>query len=408
MSSVRHQILQDHPIWITGMGAVSAAGFGVDQLWNASLVGSRNREWVDFGEQGRYLVAPVRGLEEHQSPIASLRKLDRSARLAHIAVNEALAQAGIAEGHGRIGVAVGSSRGPFLKQLEAISALKKERVRPLLAATSTIASLSGSIAQHWKLDGPTLTVSSACASGAHALAVAADKILLGDADIMIAGGTEACLHPAIMAPLRAAGVLGENQNDELVCQPFDAARNGILLGEGAGFLVLESAKSARARGVSPLASLGGWSCGSDSFGRTNVDPTGIPLFRTMSKALETSHQKKVEYVNAHGTGTIQNDLAEARAIARLSSHQDFSISVSSTKPITGHCLGATAALEAIIAISSLQKQIVPPTTGCLTKDQDCKVDVVVKGPRSQEINATISNSLGFWSHFASLLFEKEV
>jgi len=406
-TSRKSNLLIDCPIWITGMGAVSAAGLSVDDLWSAASTGKCNRNWQNFSEKYRYLTAQVPDIKAVLSTQRELRKLDRSAQLAGIAVEEAMQQAGLETGSQRSGVIFGTSRGTLEKYMEAVNSVERGRMRPLLAATGTTASISGSIAYNWKLGGPSATVSTACASAAHAIGIAAEKILLGDADIMIAGGTDACLHPTALGSLAAANVIGSHDDDQLVCRPFDQDRNGLLPGEGAGCLILESAESAINRGVKPLAILRGWAMGGDTGSRTGVTEDGSGLLKIMNSATELAgiSADEIQYINAHGTGTRMNDLAEANAIASYQSDNKNAIPVSSTKPITGHCLGATPALEAIMTISALRKGVLPISMGCLSQDPKCQIDLITGETRRSSAEIGLSNSLGFWGHIATLLLE---
>ena len=341
------------------------------------------------------------------STMSSFSKLDRASQLAVLAAREATCQAGIDQSHPRTGVILGSSRGTFSKYLEAVETLQRHRMSPLLAAHGTAASISGSIAQHWKLDRLSGTVSAACASAAHAIAYAAEKIILGDADIMITGGTDACLHPAVLGPLASAGVLGSNADDALACRPFDKDRNGLIPGEGAGCLILEAAETAAKRGAKPLATLRGWAVRNDLGGRTGVTKDGSVLHSAMNEAIHLARlsANRIDYINAHGTGTKLNDLAEANAISRFQCDASPPIPVSSTKPVTGHCLGATPALEAIITISALRSGTLPPTMGCLSQDPECQIDLIAAKSLSKGAEVALSNSLGFWGNVATLVIQ---
>ena len=403
--SLKSSLIKDYPIWVTGMGAVSAAGLSAEALWDAACEGRRQRSWQIFDENHQYLTAQVPDITDVISEDRSLRKLDRTGQLSGLAVEEAMTQAGLERENSRAGVILGTSRGTLSKYMEAVNSMNRKKMRPLLAATGTMASISGSIVNRWGLQGPAMTVSSACASAVHAIASAAETILLGDADIMIAGGVDACLHPSVLGVLSAADVFGSDEDDQLVCRPFDKDRNGMLLGEGAGCLILESARSAMQRGAKPLAILRGWSLGSDGDARTGVDEQGDVILRTMQNSAQVASISAADigYINAHGTGTPMNDIAEANAIESFQVDGQ-PIAVSSTKPITGHCLGATPALEAILTIKSLNEGLLPATMGCLAQDPKCKIDVIMQEPRRSDAQFALSNSLGFWGHTGTLLF----
>jgi 3-oxoacyl-(acyl-carrier-protein) synthase len=223
---------------------------------------------------------------------------------------------------------------------------------------------------------------------------------------MLVGGAEAPLHPAVLTQLQATGVLGFHEQAERTCCPFDVKRNGMMLAEGSGFLVLESEAAAVRRGVQPLARLAGWATSLDDSGRTGVDENGAGLLRVMRQALETAGLagEQLDYINAHGTGTVLNDQAEARAVNQLLGPHTAAIACTSTKPVTGHCLGATPALEAIVCIQALRHQMIPPTATCYRQDSLCPIHAQPLVARPAKITTVMSNSLGFWGFHASLIF----
>ncbi|MCX7886398.1 MAG: beta-ketoacyl-[acyl-carrier-protein] synthase family protein, partial [Verrucomicrobiae bacterium] len=303
----------------------------------------------------------------------------------------------------RIGVVVGTSRGPVGTWMESFERLNKTRMLPTLAANSNIVSVGGTLAIALKAHGPTFTVSAACASSAHAIAVAAQQILLGTADVMLAGGTEASLHPLIVAQLLAAGILGEHTEPTKVCRPFARDRNGTILGEGAAFLVLEPARLARARGAKIHAWLAGWSVATEAYQRTGISESAHGMQQVMLNALAMAGlaPEQIGYVNVHGTGTVLGDAREARALRSVFPR---TVPCSSTKPVTGHCMGATSALEAVISILALQQGLLPPTPNCLPLDPACELDIVHTAPRPAPVRAVMCNSAGFWGCNASLIF----
>ena len=277
-----------------------------------------------------------------------------------------------------------------------------------MASDSTFGSLSGALAQSFKIKGPGASISATCASAAVAIGLAAEQILLDRADAVLVGGAEAPLYPSLLEQLEATGVIGFHEEAELTCRPFHVARNGIVVGEGSAFLVLESAKAAAARGVEPLARLVGWALSLDNCGRTGVDHEGSALVETMRQALQLAKlcPNDIDHINAHGTGTRLNDSAEAQAVKALFGNGSKDIPCSSTKPITGHCLGATPALEAILSIEALRHQMIPPTANCSTQDPLCQINVQPLIAQPAKLSIVMSNSLGFWGYHASLIFSK--
>ncbi len=408
------RLLHDNPVVITGMGAFSAAGDSVDTLWHAALTGqglASQREFVMGAEKQPFVVCCAPELDATRPDLHPVRKMDRCVQMSLLAANQAWSQAGLQGAYpaNRMGVIVGSSRGPFSKRNEAPDLTGRRPYPPSLSANATFASLSGALAQILKIEGSGATVSATCASSAFAIGMAAEQILLGKSDAMLVGGTEAPLQYTIMVQMQSAGVLGSHADARNVCRPFDASRNGMVMGEGSAFLILESARSAIARGAKPLARLAGWSMRLDNAGRTKVDEDGACLFQVMEEALGLAGLKadQIDYFNAHGTGTKMNDVAEAQAIRRLVGARAATVPCSSTKPITGHCLGATPALEAVISIEAIRRQMVPPTANCRQPDPLCRINPQPLRPASASIANVMSNSLGFWGYHAALIFSKE-
>jgi 3-oxoacyl-[acyl-carrier-protein] synthase II len=337
-----------------------------------------------------------------------VRRMDRSAQLGWIAAVQALRMAGLDRGRdGReIGVLAGSSRGPLGRLAEGWARVGVRRYPPSLSADCTFASLTGVIAQACGLGGPSATVSATCASAAFALGFAAEQLLLGKAAAMLAGGAEAPLTPLVVAQLDAAGVLGSHPDPAQTCRPFDATRNGLVLGEGAAFLVLEPAAAAARRGAVPLARLAGWGLGIADAGRAGVGDEGEGLARAAGAALALAGlaPAALDHVNAHGTGTRLNDAAEARAMRRVLGGRAAVVPCTSTKPVTGHCLGATPALEAVIAVEALRRQVVPPTANCRQPDPECPVNPQPLCAQPTRLRHVLSSSLGFWGYHAALIF----
>ncbi|HWC61875.1 MAG TPA: beta-ketoacyl-[acyl-carrier-protein] synthase family protein, partial [Verrucomicrobiae bacterium] len=243
-----------------------------------------------------------------------------------------------------------------------------------------------------------------CASAAFAIGLAAEQILLGKTDAVLVGGAEAPLHAVILAQLQASGVLGSHADAAQACRPFDVTRNGMVLGEGSAFLVLESARLASRRGAKPLARLTGWSMSTDSSGRTGMREDGSSVVHAMQEALDLAQlsPRDIGYVNAHGSGTVLNDFAEASALKKL--FGEYGVPCSSTKPVTGHCLGATPALAAVLCIEALRHQQLPPAVNCAQPDPQCPVQLVTRQTRPAPFTSVLTNSVGFWGYHASLIF----
>lgn len=399
---------------VTGLGTWSAAGSSPERLWHAAQAGRSPARWLRAGQGGGPYPACLAPDPVFATPLAILaHKSDRSVQLALAAALQAQQQAGLAElAPDRIGIVAGTSRGPVAKWHEAFrQCAENRRLRPTLSAHTAIASLSGAVSLAIGSQGPAFTVAATCASGAHAIATAAQLIAAGEADAVLAGGAEAPLEPAVLESFASAGLLATHRDPARACRPFDQERNGLVLGEGAAFVVLESAASARRRGVPVLARLTGWALGAEGASRSAPEAGGAGLARTMASALARAGLApgQIDYVNAHGTGTLMNDEVEARAMLRVFGEKLPLIPCSSTKPATGHCLGASAAIEAVICLQALAAQCIPPTPNCDHLDGAClRLDIVRHTARPALLRHVMSNSQGFWGNQASLIFSRTV
>jgi 3-oxoacyl-(acyl-carrier-protein) synthase len=412
-TSILANLLRDNPIVVTGAGSFSAAGDSVDALWTAAIAGRSLAAWREFefeAERVRFAVCSAPELEASMPELHPVRKMDRCVQMAWLAANQALNQARLTNAYPpeRIGIVVGSSRGPLGKRSETFGCTGPNKFPPSLSTNSTFASIGGALAQPFKLKGPGITVSATCASSAFAIGFAAEQILLGKADAMIVGGTEATLNFGVLAQLQSSGVLGFHEDAARTCRPFDTNRNGIALGEGSAFLILESKHTAAARGANARARLAGWALSLDDSGRAGVHEDGAGLLQVMQQALQVAGlgAEQIDYINAHGTGTKMNDAAEACAVKKLLGGRAAIVPCSSTKPVTGHCLGATSALEAVICIEALRHQKVPPTANCIEPDPLCPINAQPLTAKSARLAHVMSNSLGFWGYHASLIFSK--
>ena len=410
-------LLRQDPIVVTGMGAVSAAGHGVRALWEAVAARRGLADWVDVNllQGGKWRVAgcAVPALDWTGHPWRGMaRRVDAGAQYALHAARQAAEQAGLfgnPVAADRLGVICGTSRGPLDKWGDAVNLLTAgKRMKPTLAATTTLAAVAGALGQVLEAHGPSWAVSAACASGAYAIAAAAEQILLGHADVMLAGGADESLNAVVLAGLEAAGVLaGGDRDPSSRCRPFGEGRTGLVPGSGAGILVLESLSSARRRGVQPLAMLSGWNLGMDPAGLAGMDPSGAGLQRTMRGALAMAEiaPADIGYINAHGTGTITNDAAEAAAISAVFGPR--TPPVSSSKSITGHCLGATPALESTLCVEALRRAVLPPAFPDKTADPACDALTFSRGGATPELQHVLSNSAAFWGFHASLVFSRQ-
>jgi len=386
---------------ITGMGAVSALGLGAQALWQAMVEGRSGIRplAIPAGETGiRMRVAAW--LEEFDPAghfaQAELTLLDRVSQFALLAADEAIVQSGLAfeEGLGdRTAVVVATGIGGETsrdEQSRRIYRENAERAHPMTILRVMPSAPSSQVGMKYKLRGPTFGVSSACASANHAIAQAALLVRHGLADVAIAGGSEACLS---MSGIRAWDAMRVVADD--TCRPFCAQRRGLVLGEGAGMFVLESMDHARARGATVLAELAGFGCNADA--GDIVAPSAEGAAAAMALALRDAGlaPTDIDYVNAHGTGTLLNDPTETRALRQVFGAHADALAVTSTKAVHGHALGAAGALELIAAIGALGGQVVPPTANFGDPDPACDLDYVPNTARERKVGAAISNSFAF-------------
>lgn len=399
---------------VTGLGAVCPAGMGVDASWASVLAGRSPIELLPFDWAGDLPVRfagvlpddPAEGLD-HQSR----RRLDRAQHSALAAFEEAWQQAGSPEvDPDTTAVSVASGMGGILTLLANYDRFKEQGAYrlppfglPALLPNGPAAAVGVRLGARAGLLAP----ASACAASAEALFWGAELISSGRADVVVAGGAEAAVHPLPLAGFAAMRALSTRNDDPAsASRPFDVDRDGFVFAEGAAMLVLESAEHAAARGATPLAELAGWGLRSDGFHFAQPDPDGAGAAAAMGAALSQSELTAgdVRFVNAHATSTPQGDLAEARAIASVFPHGPW---VSSTKSVTGHLLGAAGALEAVFTVRSLQDRVVPPSINIEQVDPEIDVNVAVN--RSQVLPQSgplvgVSNSFGFGGHDVSLLF----
>lgn len=386
---------------VTGLGVWCAAGTTPDALFQAALLGRSPA-------QPSPLAGPPRALCRAPDPpnpaaFPHARRLDRSAQMALAAAQSAALHARLPElDPVRVAVAVGQSRGP----VGLWSQPPRPRIRPSHSAHTAIGSLSGALSIALRLAGPCLTVSATCASAAHAIVTGASLLLTDQADAALVGGAEAPLVGPTLEAFAAAGILGSHPDPRLACRPFDRTRNGTTPGEGAAFLVLETADHARRRGLVPHARLAGFALGAECHNRVATRPDGAALARITNAALARAGltPDRVGHINGHGTGTLVNDAAEAAALRVVFGTGLTRPSITSTKPVTGHCFGAAAALEAVLAIETLRHRLAPPIAACSDPATEFDLDLVLARPRPLTAPCVMTHSLGFWGNTASLLF----
>lgn len=404
---------------VTGLGAVSPFGLGVDKLWAGLKAGEsaiRPIELFDVSDFPVKFAGEVKdytGLDHFEKK--QLRHLDRVTQFALLCADEAIKDSGIdldAADRTRIGAIVGSGIGGLdttEKQVLTLHNRGVRRVSPFLVPMMMINASSGEVAIRHGLKGPNFCVSSACASGNHALGLAMQMIRYGMADAVLAGGSEAALTPIGLAGFCAARALSKrNEEPTKASRPFDKDRDGFVFGEGGALLFLESLEHAQARGAKIYAEFTGFSNTDDAGHITAPSEDGEGARRAIQGALEDAKLEPtaIDYVNAHGTSTSLNDVMETRAIKDVFGEHAYKLAVSSTKSMIGHLLGASASVEAVIMAKAIQEGIAPPTINHDEPDPECDLDYVPNQAREMEIKHAISNSFGFGGHNTCSVFSK--
>ena len=404
---------------ITGMGMVTPLGNNVKTTWDSLVSGVSGISGITRFDASAFpsrIAGELKGFD----PLAYMtaketHRVDPFIQYALAAALMAVEDSRLSftpDSLLRTGVLVGSGRGGVMtteKNMAALLAKGPKGVSPFYTPMSLVNMASGYLALKLGAQGPCLDVSTACATGTHALGEAMKIIQRGDADVMIAGGTEAALTPLILAGFCQAKAVSLLNNDpKKASRPFEKQRDGFVLAEGAGVLVLEERGHAEKRGARMYAELAGYGLSGDAYHYTRPDPEGTGSSRAMTLALNDAGMipGNIEYINAHGTSTTSNDRIETRAIHKTFGAHARKLAVSSTKSMLGHMLGASGAVEAAITALSLFKGILPPTINYETPDPECDLDYIPNKARKRQIKAALSNSLGFGGTNAALVFIK--
>jgi 3-oxoacyl-[acyl-carrier-protein] synthase II len=399
---------------VTGLGAVTPLGHDARSTWEAALAGKSGVDWIrsfDASEFPVRIAAEVKDFEpEAVVGPKDARRLERNVVLAVAAAREAWADAGVdGVDPARAGILVGSAIGGItgvLAQNDVLGERGHTRVSPWFLPNVLVDSASGQIAIDLGLRGPNYAPVSACATGSHAVGEAAELIRRGDADLVLAGGTESCMHPVILAGFTAMrGLVAEEEDPSRASRPFDATRAGFVMGEGACVLALEELENARARGATIYAEVLAYGTSNDAHHMAQPDPESVGVAEMMHAALERAglEPERVGYVNAHGTSTPQGDLAETKAIKQVFGGHAYELAVSSTKSMLGHLFGAAGAVEAMMCVLALHEGVLPPTINYRTPDPECDLDYVPNEARKLEVDVALSNAMGLGGHNACVL-----
>lgn len=403
---------------VTGMGAITPIGNSVEEFWNSlkeKKVGIGPISYFDTTDYKAKLAAEVKDFDakEYMDPKAA-KRMERFCQFAVAATKQALEDAGIdmeKEDPYRVGVSVGSGIG----SLQAMEREHKKlldkgpgRVNPLLVPLMISNMAAGNVAIQFGLKGKCINVVTACATGTHSIGEAFRSIQYGEADVMVAGGTEASITPIGVAGFTALTALSTVEDPARASIPFDKERSGFVMGEGAGVVVLESLEHAQARGAKIYAEVGGYGATCDAFHITSPAEDGSGAAKAMEVAMADGGVKPedVDYINAHGTSTHHNDLFETKAIKLALGDHAYKVKINSTKSMIGHLLGAAGGVEFIACVKSMEDGFVHATAGLELDDPECDLDYTKGQGVEMDVNCAISNSLGFGGHNASLLVKK--
>ncbi len=404
---------------ITGLGAITPLGTGVQKSWDALLQGRSGISRIthfDPGDLPVHIAGEVKDFDpaDYIEP-KEIKKMDRFIHFALAASQMAVDDAQLkidSSNADRVGVIIGSGIGG-LPMIEHYTKVLNERgyrrITPFFIPMSIINLASGRVSIRFGAKGPNSAVVTACSSGSHAIGDAFKIIQRGDADVMIAGGSEAVISPLGVAGFTVMKALSRrNDEPEKASRPFDAERDGFVMAEGAGIVILEELEYARKRGARIYAEIVGYGMTGDAYHITSPSPDGDGAARCMSLAIKDAgvQPQEVDYINAHGTSTKYNDELETLAIKNVFGEHAHKLAVSSTKSMTGHLLGAAGGVEAVICVLSICNSIIPPTINLDNPDPECDLDYVPHRAREMEVRYALSNSFGFGGTNACLLFKK--
>jgi 3-oxoacyl-[acyl-carrier-protein] synthase II len=404
---------------VTGLGCISPLGLDVSTTWNGILAGKSGVGPItrfDASQHKTRIAAEVKGFDGVALfGSKDLRRMDRFCQFALAVSQQAVQDANLIitnENSVRIGAVVGSGIGGLTTLFEQINIYfdrGPSRVSPFVINMMIPDAAGGVIAIHLNLRGPNFAVTAACATGAYAIGEATEIIRRGDADVMLAGGSEAVIVPITMAGMNAlTAVSARNDEPERASRPFDLNRDGFVMGEGAAVLLLESLEHAQARGARILAEVSGFGANNDAFHITAPSENGDGAANCMALSLKNAGltPSDIGYINAHGTSTTLNDKSETAAIKTVFGEQAYRVPISSTKSMIGHLLGAAGAIEALFCVKALQDGILPPTINYETPDPVCDLDYVPNVARPAQVKHAMTNSFGFGGHNATLIFSK--
>ena len=404
---------------ITGIGAISPLGLDVESTWQSVVNGKSGIAPItrfDASHHETKFVAEVKGFD----PEAALgrkdaRRMDRFVQFAVVATQQAIADAKLEindSNRDRIGSIIGTGIGgvgTLVSESETLREKGPRRISPFLIPMILPDTAPGQVAINFGIRGPNLAVTSACATGTNAVGEAYKMIQRGAADVMVCGGAESCIIGVVMAGFNAMTALSTRNDDpQRASRPFDKNRDGFVAGEGSAILILESEAHAKARGARLYAEVLGYGLTNDAYHISAPAENGAGAAKCMKLALDDAglQPEQIDYLNAHGTSTQLNDKSETAAVKTVFGEAAYNLSISSTKSMHGHLLGAAGAMEAVICVKALQHGIMPPTINYETPDPLCDLDYVPNAARPKPLRTVMSNSFGFGGHNASIIFGK--
>ena len=402
---------------VTGMGVIACNGVGVEDFWRANLEGRSGISLIDAFDVSS-LASKVGGQVRGFAPTRYMsddiaKRVDRFVHFGLACSEMALGKCGLevgAENPDRIGVVLGSGLGGLLyheEQMVAAFDRGARRINPASVARISPNAVASQVAIRYGFRGPNMVISTACASGAHAIGEACRKIQFGEADVCLGGGVEAPLTLFNFGAYCALRVLSKNnENPAAASRPFDLKRDGFVMSEGGAVLVLEERERALRRGAPVLAEITGYASNSGAHHMVMPEPDGADAARVMAAALSDAGLSRVDYINAHATSTRANDDAETKAIKTVFGGGARAIPISSTKSMIGHAIGAAGAIEAVVCVKALQDQVIPPTINLDTPDPACDLDYVPHTSRRAPLNHVMSNSFGFGNCNVALVFSR--
>lgn len=404
---------------VTGMGAITPLGNDVETFWQNVVAGRSGVGPItlfDASALKTRIAAEVKGFDpEAWFGRKEARRLDRYAQFALAATQQALQDARLDPGHvdrERVGVILGTGIGgigALVQGVETLMTRGPDRISPFMVPMMLADTAPGLIAIAYGFRGPNMAVITACASGTNAIGEAMNLIRRGDADVVIAGGAEAAILPISVAAFNVMGAIStRNEEPERASRPFDRTRDGFVMGEGAGILVLERLERAQARGARIYAEVVGYGASADAYHITAPLENGEGAALAMRRALADAglSPRQVDYINAHGTGTPLNDKSETQAIKAVFGEAAYDVPISSTKSMIGHLLGAAGAVEAIVCIRAITDGVIPPTINYEHPDPECDLDYVPNTARRRPVRVAMSNSFGFGGHNACVIFRR--